>query len=1522
MAQHDDPTIFDEVDDSRDPLDEIAEDYLARLRAGEHPSVEAYASLHPELAEGILDLLPTLGLIEQFAPIHAAGSGSSPPTSGNPDAPRAIEQLGEFRLLREIGRGGMGVVYEAEQTSLGRRVALKILPYKSLLDSTQLERFRLEARIAARLHHSNIVPVFNVGEHGGVCYYAMQYIHGHSLAEVLAEVRRLRLREAVPSDSPEHSASRHMILSAAGLASARSILAQNPVVTDPTETNPTDVRFPTATALVIVENGENAPEPSRPSGGALRTAVSSSTLSALSDSTDSAGAEETYARSVARIGLQVAEALAYAHQESILHRDIKPSNLLLDTRGNVWITDFGLAKREGSDDLTASGNFVGTLRYMAPERFEGEADPRSDVYGLGVTLYEVLTLRPAFESADRAQLVRDIATREPARPRRVVSGVPRDLETIILKAIQKRPEDRYESAAALALDLRRFLSYETVLARRASAIERVWRWCRRNRLVASLALTVALLLVALALGATIAAVKLAAENDEKSKNLERALEAEDASEERLVEARLEEAKAWTRTGEIGQRSRAIEALDEVARHPSRAVRDAMIAALARTDLVETAETSADFDYRSYDGRHELGAIIEEDSRVTVRELTGAGRIVLELPVDPRGVHHVVLSPAGSYLAVTRGKTNDRVHEIIRVNDGTVLRVEPHSGPMSVADFAPGERLWARAASLRDIVIADLVTGEEVCRISDAPSASLLRFDPTGRYLAIVGDEQQRSSAIHVHEIPSGERKALLVHGQSVVELRWHPAGDILAASIADYSVQLWTIEPLRRVQRLDGHFGEVTRLAFHPDGRHLLTSGWDGRTCVWDASTGRLLVRGFGTLSGIRTRDGITRFTRNHERGDYGYWSIEGSDVHQVLAAPQRYEKGPFEIATAPDGKWLAASSRAEGVRLWRLGAQDSGVTLRCPSRVQCVRFDPATSELLVSVGRSILRWSLRPAESADREQAETDSRSVVPTTFVESRGELPIACSRFEIDSDGRHLVAENGREVIVYRGLTEPVEIARFGHEFVDRLAIGPGASWVASSTWGGRNVRVWDPRSRALLLEIETGNAAIFYLPAQRWLAVHVATRVEFYDTTVWTLAGTIPCGQDGGSPAGVAASPDGRSIVFAPTRAQLAIVDVESMSEVARLESSTSAWDVTEVVWTPDGRRIVSGTKNGFVQIWDIAQLRTRLRASGLDWRPQDPISAISKLDSTTSHEIRRADHPRALLSASETWAGTFDDLDLASRTLELDISPRRWLERGKLLARRNLLYDALHDFDEALRRVSAGPSATARPDDESLRVRVLLERSDAYLRTGQHDRSIDDLAAAFALIPQDPERSLPYHRSLRKALATRCRERASRARDRGELDAARRDLGLAVRAEPENTETALLFAWLWLVSPEAQTSELALSAAERASADPSRGDAAKLTLAGVAAEAERIETARTALASLTNSAPGDDDFLRRSIAALIELRAGDVDGARQFLETIETSVVVPSDQENPLAREVARLRLRILEAVESELRDTR
>jgi hypothetical protein len=463
----------DESPRPEDRLGALAEAFLERQRRGERPAVEAYAAAHPDLAGEIRRLFPALLMMEELKPVDsdltgivaAAARGAAP------------ERLGDYRILREVGRGGMGVVYEAEQESLGRRVALKVMAAQGLQGPRQLLRFHREAKAAARLHHTNIVPVFGVGEADGLHYYVMQFIPGLGLDAVLDELRRLQ----GPSPKPEAAAPPAGGRAATVTDAARSLLTG---------------RFPPAPAE---ERSEERTAPGPVTAAAPPAPSSTLVLPGRSGRSSAADPACPYARSVALIGVQVAEALDYAHRQGVLHRDIKPSNLLLDGQGTVWVADFGLAKAADSDDLTHTGDIVGTVRYMAPERFEGRCDARSDVYALGLTLYELLALRPAFDESDRHRLIHQVTHSEPPRLRGLDPRLPRDLETVVHKALEREPTRRYGDAGALAEDLRRFVEGRAIRARRVSPLEHAWRWGRRNPAAAALAAAV-LALIGLSVG--------------------------------------------------------------------------------------------------------------------------------------------------------------------------------------------------------------------------------------------------------------------------------------------------------------------------------------------------------------------------------------------------------------------------------------------------------------------------------------------------------------------------------------------------------------------------------------------------------------------------------------------------------------------------------------------------------------------------------------------------------------------------------------------------------------------------------------------------------------------------------------------------------------------------------------------------------------------------------------------------------------------------------------------------------------
>jgi eukaryotic-like serine/threonine-protein kinase len=398
---------LESADAGRDPIEKAVSEFVDELRRGLRPPMSVYLQRYPQYAAQLRDMLPLAAAMESWK-LRREFTGAK---TTLPDA-ATIGRLGNCRIVREIGRGGMGVVYEAVQEPEGQRVAVKLLPGRFPADSLWRQRFYGEAQTSARLRHHHIVPVYSFGEQEGWCYYVMQLVEGLGLDRIVS-----LLREPAGQVSPED---------------IQRLFSGSPA-----------------------GNNKNLPAlQSKP------PADSAASHRAASDRPRDT-AERIIRRDswwqFAKIGMQVAAALRYAHSQGIVHCDIKPANLLLDHQGSMWIADFGIAVSSDPHRRGESEQFAGTLAYLAPEQLAGQVDRRTDVYSLGATLYELCTLTPPFSASDRSELLELVRRSRPARPRHINRAVPPDLERIILKAMAGDPKQRFQSADDLVAALRTFL---------------------------------------------------------------------------------------------------------------------------------------------------------------------------------------------------------------------------------------------------------------------------------------------------------------------------------------------------------------------------------------------------------------------------------------------------------------------------------------------------------------------------------------------------------------------------------------------------------------------------------------------------------------------------------------------------------------------------------------------------------------------------------------------------------------------------------------------------------------------------------------------------------------------------------------------------------------------------------------------------------------------------------------------------------------------------------------------------------
>jgi WD40 repeat protein/serine/threonine protein kinase len=1091
----------------------LADEFAERYRRGERPPLSEYTDKYPELADQIRELFPALVAIEQFGTGAEEATG---PVAARPERTRPVpERLGDYRIVREIARGGMGIVYEAVQESLGRHVALKVLPQHRLSDPNQLERFRREARAAALLHHTNIVPVFGVGECDGVHHYAMQYIRGQSLDDVLREVKRLRGVKPgepaplnVPGDDPGMAASVAIELVSGRFAGQRGEAVETDSVTKLQAPAPGNDQPPTA-------GGE---EP-----GALSSA---SSIVGQSGS--------LYYRSVARIGVQAAEAIAYAHQHKVLHRDIKPSNLLLDLQGTVWVTDFGLAKAEGTDVLTQTGEIVGTLRYMAPERFRGEADARSDVYALGLTLYEMLALEPAFAAEERARLIDKVLHAEPPKPRQLDPRLPRDLETIVLKAMDKDPKGRYPSAGALADDLRRFMAGEPIRARRSSSVERAWKWCRRYPLVAGLAAAVFVLMLSAVTILWTSNKRISGKQGE----LDRANQ-----ELKGVNAALE-ANLYSAHIALAERELA-------ANHGARTL-----------DLLDQCPK----DLRGWEW-HFLKRGLHEEPRV--------------FTLEPFGFIGVAFSPDGQVVAAggVDGKVRllDAATGELRRDD---LVGEPKGIPFHGVAFSADGQLLAAANCKGNVIVWGPASGQKRMLTGHFGHAYDVAFSPDNRHVAACGDNK-----VIVWDLRTDQKTDYPGHDLDVNRVVYSPDGARLATASSDQTVGIWDVRTGRRLLTLEGHQDDVADVAFSPDGKHVASASADRTARVWDATTGA----GVGHVSGGTGSIDAVTFTRDGRRlvcgGQDGMLRLwEYRTGQEVLTL--RGHKGRLKrMAFSPDGWRLATTARGNldgTVRIWNA----TPVSTPDPAPLHAFAGSPrAVSSLAFSPDGSLLAF-------ADRDPHSVRVRNVTTgeTTHI-LRGDGISGINGVAFSPEGNRLAAVGDNGMVDVWDIQSRREAwgkaLRASDHSLAGVAYRPDGRYLAAGDIGGARVVILDAETgkQLDLLDAEAHYImGVAYRPVGRYLAAASQDRnVRFWDTSSHRVQ--ILPGHEG-MVTSVAFGPDGQYLASSGEDGLVILWDVNEPKKAKAQGRIPAHRDVVySVAFSPVGRRLATAIADRTVKLWD-------------------------------------------------------------------------------------------------------------------------------------------------------------------------------------------------------------------------------------------------------------------------------------------------------------------------------------------------
>ena len=1001
------------------------------VEIGEHLEGCVHCQLEVQALDGLSD-----DEVDAYRASALAG-----PLAGDAAPPLRV---GDYEILGEIGRGGMGVVYRARHAQLRRVVALKMLLGDYFADRDQRLRFRAEAEAVARLQHPHIVQLFEIGEHRGETgppcpYLCFEFVEGGNLAH--------RLADALPA--PAQAAAW------------------------------------------------------------LQT---------------------------------LAGAVHAAHGQGIIHRDLKPANVLLTRDGLPKICDFGVAKlTTGSDLKTLSGMLVGTAEYMAPEQAEGKSDatPATDVYALGAILYEMLTGKPPFRGGTSLETLNLVRQVEPVPPRRLLPRLPIDLETICLKCLEKDGTRRYPTALALAEDLRRFLADEPIRARRASAVERNWRWARRNPAIAVLGgILIGVLVLATAFSLWLADTR---ETARKGAEL----------------ARSQEAAARRKTDEANV---ALSARDEQLRRTVYAARTSLALAAWDNNEVGRLRSLLDLlrpnpgepDLRGWEWRY-LWQLDRED-RLTLR--AGESRFS-DVVLNPDGqtsssrsnsslsygFSDVVFSPDGQTLAGL--ERNGRVHfwdrrtgQSRRTTEVTTRDersdLSPTSGPHALAFSRDGRRL-AGPGPDASLVLYAVETARPIFRFEGPPEAILsLAWSPDGRTLVAALSRH----VMRVWDASDGHliHRHFGTHNGPVDSVAFSPDGRTIASASYDRTVKLWSLEEPRRPRAvLEGHTEEVRAVAFSPDGRWIASASMDRTLRVWDARSGAqvAVIRGHtSSVTSLAYLPGSEQVVTGSADETVRVWDTA---TGQELRCFKAHTDTVAQVAVSPDGRDIASASRDRTVRVWDAASQPRPRTLRSPSvltyggAVECLAFSPDGRRLISGHDDQAVRiWDLLSDRPPQVLKGHTESiRSVA-------------------FSPDGR-TIASGGDDsaVRLWDAASGELRLTFTGHSDVVRgLGFTPDGRTVLSSG-RDRTIQAWDPATGAVR----------------------------------YVLRGHSDWVHD------LALSPDGRTLASASYDKTCILWDLTARQPRVTLRGHTDR--LNTVVFSPDGRIVATASDDNTVRLWDAA-----------------------------------------------------------------------------------------------------------------------------------------------------------------------------------------------------------------------------------------------------------------------------------------------------------------------------------------------
>lgn len=1178
-----------ETPDRDERLSDAVEAYLALAETGNAPDPEAFASNYPDLGGDLMEALEGLSLVRGLV-------GKSPGHTGQ----RLLAgcRLAGYRIVGELGSGGMGIVYEAVHVDLDRPVALKVLDARATRDGNGLRRFLNEAKTAAALHHTHIVPVFDVGHVGGLCYYAMQRIEGSGLDRL---VKLMRSERQI----------------AAGSGSGRGSWSWR--------------RSPASRSHVPSASRSQNPDISGLGGGSGFVGADTRALPGRTDTPPPfeppRGA--AYYRWVAEVGRQAAQALGYAHRRGVVHRDIKPSNLLVDARGGVWVADFGLARRLADPSLTHSDSLIGTPRYMSPEQVRAAPiDGRCDVYSLGATLYELLTLHPPFDGRTTAELFDQIGRDEPIAPSRLNPRVPRDLETIVLKALSKRPGDRYPEAVELAEDLERFLNREPVKARRIGPIGRTWRFAQRHPALSIV--TVGSIAAILAI-ATIGYVRVAQERD-------RANQLAGMLQKEFQEGLLRQATLVRNSTEPNRREQGLNLLTQAAgMNPDASLRSRLrseaIAFLTLRDLEQgrslATRRSAGIAFGPDGSR--VATVAEDRASLTFWSVANGKPIGAPKPTEPaRNAQGASRQGEGFGTPPVRGFSRFSASGSRVASAGTMVAVLwPDGRGVRLFDGFTGTKLRDFATPGRDVIALHgmlSVSGPRLLTIDrprldhPAPPAggpdrqrgpvdpwrhvNVTLWDPDHpetplATLAESGSPDGRGGDPGQVPIlalaPDGETIATAWSGGGAVTLHTaadgQPRGDVLDTGTAisalaldafDHlavagggAVRLWELNSRTPIPGINPHKNFVRSMRFSPDGTLLaLAGGFENDIELWDPAANTL-------VAALTTTEPVTElaFSPNGRHLAAGLpsgvalWALVDS---AVVTRTGGFEAFPYTLAFGPEEHlalaFFGGNADLRDLRVWSPARCPTSVKSLAGSRPNAIAFDAAGR--LATLDSDRLAWYdapdfQGPIPVASLELPDVNSRGGSGGRGGSSPGNWARAVQTLSRTTDGRTLLLTRYNQVFLWRAddpdRISPIHLSsNVNSQDRDPRRGGPAPPWNRSAIAPSGN--------RLYLASILPGPGG------------------SLGDLQIWDIEGeqVVRRRWPGalGKITAFALSPDGGTIALSNRTGTILLCETRSGTILHRFESphNAEAGAITTLAYSPRGDALVAGTKSGAVMVY--------------------------------------------------------------------------------------------------------------------------------------------------------------------------------------------------------------------------------------------------------------------------------------------------------------------------------------------------